>query len=334
MKARYIILVLICLGGAVALWHFRARSSPAPRPEGKAAPAAAQPDTPKVPQPEPEKVYAAPKVTDSRLARLVDRDAAIGERVTPDITSRIPRVDHPEDFPPLVAVLLDPKDSDTARNEVANLLERSNYPGVADALCKVLDNPAEKPRFRSFAAQHLGMLLTGAGSKPALQNHPQGAPSLPAPLPPGEREVREKAAAKLHECLADRHVEVRREALLALVRIKDPQAIELAVRWLQPETTNLKPETQVLDLAIRCVHELDLREHIPTVRKYLHDPNEVVRIAAIVALSQWGDEESRPAFEEAANSKSVRLQRAGQAALRRLDQAKRADTETKGRTTH
>ena len=38
-----------------------------------------------------------------------------------------------------------------------------------------------------------------------------------------------------------------------------------------------------------------------------------------MTLSQWGDEDSRPAFEEAANSDIVRLQRAGKAALRRLE---------------
>ena len=52
--------------------------------------------------------------------------------------------------------------------------------------------------------------------------------------------------------------------------------------------------------AIRCVREFDLREHIPTIRTYLRDGDEVVRVAAIVTLSQWGDEESRPAIEEAA----------------------------------
>ncbi len=44
-------------------------------------------------------------------------------------------------------------------------------------------------------------------------------------------------------------------------------------------------------------------------------------IAAMVTLSQWGDEHSRPAFEEAAGSGPPRLQRAGRAALARLDKA-------------
>ena len=98
----------------------------------------------------------------------------------------------------------------------------------------------------------------------------------------------------------------------------DPKGVEAAARWLADEKAD-----GVRDLAIRCVHDLDLREHIPAIRKHVRDPDEVVRIAAIVALSQWGDEESRPAFEEAAKSDVVRLQRAGKAALERLDQARK-----------
>ena len=75
----------------------------------------------------------------------------------------------------------------------------------------------------------------------------------------------------------------------------------------------------VRDLTIRCVTLLDSKQYIPTIRQYLYDKNEVIRIAAIVALSQWGDEKSRDAFQKAAESNSVRLQRAGKAALKRLE---------------
>jgi HEAT repeat protein len=85
----------------------------------------------------------------------------------------------------------------------------------------------------------------------------------------------------------------------------------------------------VRDLAIRCVKLLDLKQYMPTIRQYLYDKNEVIRIAAIVALSQWQDEQSRPAFEKAVNSKSVRLQRAGKAALKRLDEKKKPENHEK-----
>jgi len=120
----------------------------------------------------------------------------------------------------------------------------------------------------------------------------------------------------MHELVHDRHYEVRREALLALVRQRDPQAPKLASDWLH----DLAKQANVTrDLAIRCVHELDLRKEIPEVRKYLSDSNEAVQIAAIVALSQWGDDESRGQFEIARNSKSLRIRNAGNAAIERLD---------------
>jgi hypothetical protein len=72
----------------------------------------------------------------------------------------------------------------------------------------------------------------------------------------------------------------------------------------------------------------NMREHIPAIRNYARSANDVIRIAAIVALSQWGDEESRPACEEAAKSTVVRLQHCGQAALKRLDSAKPAKPDT------
>lgn len=201
------------------------------------------------------------------------------------------------DLASLSKVLMDTGDHDTVRNEVANLLRRSKYTGFTDTLLAVLDNPAEKPRFRSFAVQHLWQQLDGAG-----------------------REDQDRIRAKMHELIADRHIEVRREALLALVRMRDPVGRTTAVGWL----TAKEPSAEsTRDLAIRCVYDLGLREQMPVIRPFARDPNEVTRIAAIVALSQWGDEESREAFRAAADSSSIRLQRAGKAALERLDQQAR-----------
>jgi len=244
-----------------------------------------------------ENPYSAPKVHDSKLAAIVDRNAK--QRVTADISGKL-REAPKEDFPALQSVLVDTEDSDTVRNEVANLLARSNDPGLANALIKVLDNPAEKPRFRAFATQHLGTALRRTGHT-----------------------YRETALNKLHESLSDKDIEVRREALLALVRAKDPKGISTAVAWLSEQSDNAG---NVRDVAIRCIEDLGLKEHVATIRQYVRDPNEVTRIQAIVTLSAWGDEESRPAFQEAAESKSVRLQRAGNAALKRLEAVKKAAT--------
>jgi len=280
-----------------------------------------------------------------------------------------------KDKPEPVSTLLDPGKDDTARNEAANFLRDAGYKGLTDDLITVLNNPNEKARFRSFAVQHLYNNYAGAGEK-----------------------EKQKIREVLYKTLNDRHVEVQREALLTLVRIGDPKGKETAAAWLIDEDKD-----NVRDLAIRCVKLLELKEHIPAIRKYLYDntrilyddalkcreklisfyimrdsrlnrvgcniqlserlalparlseekvafsatstkynaagrskirsgsaffvqnsgTDEVIRIAAVVALSQWEDEQSRPAFEKAAESQSVRLQRAGKAALKRLEEKNR-----------
>ncbi|MBE7465512.1 MAG: HEAT repeat domain-containing protein [Planctomycetes bacterium] len=242
------------------------------------------------------------KVGDPRLTPLVDSSLPVSQRISPDITAKIPSVSNAEDCKILAMVLTNPLDDDTVRNEISNLLRRSKYPGLTDALFQVLAHPSEKPRFRSFAVQHLWQQWDGA-----------------------DDDARGDIESRLRALIEDRHAEVRREALLALVRMKDPLGRETAVRWL---ATNGPELDGVRDLAIRCVYDLNLREHLPLIRNHVRNPNETIRIAAIVALSYWKDEESRSAFEEAAESSVVRLQRAGKAAMNRLD-GKWGDLESK-----
>lgn len=232
-------------------------------------------------------------VHDQRLKPLINRTLPVSQRIQLDISSSIPFVFSEEDRKTLVCLLTDPSDSDTVRNEVASLLRRSAYADLTDVLILILDSPEEHARFRSFAVQHLWQGLDGANA-----------------------ETRSKIEAKLHSLLIDRHVEVRREALLALVRMRDPIGQEAATRWLG--ACNQEGEG-TRDLAIRCVHELGLTEYVPVIRGYARDADETTRIAAIVALCQWGDEQSRAAFEEASKSPIVRIQRAGKAALDRLN---------------
>jgi HEAT repeat protein len=164
-------------------------------------------------------------------------------------------------------------------------------------LLEILDNPAEKERFRAYVVQHLYLNVEGASKKES-----------------------ETIKEVLGRCLSDRDLSVRREALLALVRLRGPKGTSEAVEWLN----GTGPEADaVRDLAIRCVGDLDLKEHVPTIRKFLSAENEVVRRQAIVTLGQMGDEESRPLLEEAAKSDKPLVKSAATAALRRLDAARK-----------
>jgi len=197
----------------------------------------------------------------------------------------------------IIGVLHDRKQSDAVRNEAINLLRKSKYEGLCENLFRILDDANEGERFRRFCVQHLGIEMENANVQ-----------------------QREAIRAVLHSSISDRHAAVRREALLALVNAGVPGAEEIVLDWLTK-----KDDDGVRDIAIRCAYKLHLRDQIPLIRKYLYDANEVVRIAAIVTLSEWGDEDNRPAFEAAAKSMSVRLQRAGKAALERLDQQNEQD---------
>jgi HEAT repeat protein len=286
MNSNRIIIVIVVLLLGVGAFFLGRNSCQQPVPPDKAQVAVpAQPqstaklEVPKPqPPPEPEKPYAPPLVRDPKLASLVDRNAPENKRVPADIAFKLPAVANPEDIQVLLSVLADPKDTDTVRNEVINLLRRSKAPGLLDALCNVMDNPSEQPRFRSFAMQHIGLIAEG--------------------LP--DSEAKKKAIAKMQAAIDDKDVAVCRQALQNLCRIKDPKGTEAAVKWLNDESKDMDA---LRDIAIRCVKDLDLKDQIPNVRKYVRDSNEVIRIAATVVLSEWGDEESRPAIREAAVSK-------------------------------
>lgn len=295
--------VVVILALALVAWLIR--RPPAVAPAASPVPAApvvenAYPDghrcDPQAHARVTDTAYQPPRAEDPALGILVDRSLTLDERVPPDITSRIPTIRFEADVPILVGVLRDPTDLDTVRNEVANLLHRTEYPALKEVLFDVLSNPQEKPRFRGWALQHLsGLLVKG----PYAQE-------------------RESILARLREGLSDRDLEVRREALLALVRQRDEHAIQATRSGLADPGAEAKA---MRDLAIRCAGELDLRDQTPVLRTFVRDEDESTRIAALVVLSQWGDQEIRSACEEAAASKSLRLQRSGQAALERLNRA-------------
>jgi HEAT repeat protein len=236
--------------------------------------------------------YQPPTVTDEKLGKLVNRQAKVSERISADMTSRFPAVTDPADQAALAKVLEDAKDDDTVRNEVANLLRRSKYPGLEDSLIRVLKNPEEKERFRAFAVQHLGVSFTQAGL-----------------------EKREVYGQELRGLLNDRDTSVKRESLLALVLAKDETGKETAEKWLVEKSESAD---KMRDLTIRCIRELGLKQYLPQLRELAASPNEPVKIAAIVTLSEWKDVESKKIFEEAANSSSARLKGAGKMALQKL----------------
>ncbi len=228
------------------------------------------------------------------LSNLVDRRLDFVERVRTLTSGRLTEVKDPQDQSTLAAVLADPQEDEVVRHEIVNLLNRSGDPALESRLFQILENPAEGAKFRAWAVQHLGGLLTTPGRIPV-------SPDL---LP------------RVRELLTDRDLHVRREALLALSRANDPQTLEQIPGLLKDPAPGADG---MRDLAIRIAQTQNLRDQIFLIRPYLTSTNDTLRVAAIDTLGRWQDLESRPAIETALKEGSYRVKLCAQSALKALD---------------
>jgi hypothetical protein len=314
-------ITVVPLLAALALWLATRQPASPPVPTREAAvvqPTATSvvkpvlpPETVAKAQPVPEQPYFPPTVHDHRLAPLVDRNAKNRLPV------KVPTAS-PDDFPALLSMVADTKDGDTERHEVAQLLIRSKCSDLPATLSKVLDSPEEKPRFRAFAMQYWGELAKEA--------------------PP---EFKANMLDRMKAALNDKNYEVRCQALQNLCRLKDPAGKETAIKWLmeyKPACVDkdgkpVAPELErggILNAAIRCCKDLDLKDQVPAIRPFARDSNEIIRIAAIVVLSDWRDKESLPAMQEAAESKSPRLNGCGKMAVAKMAKPEAAEKAKAG----
>jgi HEAT repeat protein len=228
------------------------------------------------------------------LASLVDRSQPFEERVRGLTSGQVTEVKDGRDLEALAQLLGDPAEDDTVRHEIASLLSRSGYAPLEARLFKIVENPAEQERFRSWAVQHLGNSLNDTHY-------------------PGDRLV---LADRLRGLLTDRHRYVQRMAIQALVQHNDP-AVLAKVREMISDPA---PEADAMrDMAMRCALEKNWRETVPAIRVHLRSTNESVRISAIWVLGKFGDEESRPGFVEAASSPRPRIHSASKLALANLN---------------
>jgi hypothetical protein len=178
--------------------------------------------------------YVRPVVVTPGLASLVDRSLPFEERVRGLTSGQVTEVKDGRDLEALAQLLGDPAEDDTVRHEIASLLSRSGYAPLEARLFKIVENPAEQERFRSWAVQHLGQSLNDAHY-------------------PGDRLV---LADRLRGLLTDRHRYVQRMAIQALVQHNDP-AVLVKVREMISDPA---PEADAMrDMAMRCALEKNWR---------------------------------------------------------------------------
>lgn len=258
-------------------------------------------ETNAAPQREP---YKAPPVNNPALSNFVNRKSP-RVRVPPDMVALFPSVSDPIDQEAVANVLLDVFDDDSIRNEAAELLARSNYTRLLDRLEEVLNNPYESERFRGWAVQHIG---THARSHSGPDNI--------------------RGVALLRSCLLDSALPVRREALLALVRMDDPVGIQYAADIVQSDDP---ANATIQDIALQCIGLVNKRAQLPHVRKLIRSSNVDVQIAAINLLADWRDLESKSDIQNYVDSKSYILRTVAQRALERIELPAPAQNTLPGR---
>ncbi len=222
------------------------------------APAQSAPD-PVVPEPSLGTPAAPLPEVDGPLSfslRVVaDRELPQHKRLKPLVDGSTVVITAPEDLLALRRILRDPTEGDTLRNESANALRINASPDLADDLRAVLADLRNGARFRSFAAQHLGVLFEADPSDKTLRQ-------------------------SLRAALEDAAVKVRREALWPLSRQGDPVALALAAAWVRD------PDQAALhDLCCRIAALTGCQTWLEPVQVLARADDEVVRRAAHQALA-------------------------------------------------
>lgn len=227
------------------------------------------------------------------MAIVADPALDVGERLR--AFAGIPHPAGVGDRAALLAILLDPDDDDTIRNEAANGLRAYADPKLVPTLLTVLRAPREGERMRAFAAQHLGVAWEDM-----------------APDDPGSAPLR----AELRALLAHGDAAVRREALLALSRRADAVACSEAERLIaDPGASGMH------DLCVRVLSQAGRRDLLPRFRELADATDVTVRIAAVAAIGALGDPDGRQLCATAAASWDPAVRSAGELALRRLGAA-------------
>lgn len=187
-----------------------------------------------------------------------------------------------------LATLIDLNRSDASRNEIVNLLRRSDCTKLEQKLIELLDNKDEKERFRSYIIQHLGVSLKN------LQDN----------------KIKDDIQKILRKYMEGEVDSLKGEAYLALLEVKD----EFALKFLK-DTIKQGPDITFLKLSIRYAFLLGLTDQIIEVRKYLKHENKVIQMTAIHYLGQWKDKTSEEKIKELLNSPDSQIKESAALAI-------------------
>jgi HEAT repeat protein len=198
-------------------------------------------------------------------------------------------------FETLKAISEDKSQSAWTRNEAMTLLRLSEYRSqLAEDLIQRLNDRGETEQLRSYFIQHL--MCAAQDAEP-------------------ESRERTRIVAAIAARVNDPSAEVRGTALMCLMRLNDPRALEKArlVFWSSEAPS-------VRSIAIHTLEHFNAKAYLRSIRWIAqNDANEAVRVAAIAALGGFKDERARDLLTNASQAPQFRIRRAAQVALNRLD---------------
>ena len=186
------------------------------------------------------------------------------------------------------------------KNEVADALVAMDPPppGLADELIAGYRNPSVDPVWRDYCIQFLGSLI-----------------------PKTEDEaVRARIVGVLWDATRDTAEATAGTALIALHRNLDVEGVgseSLARRALEICGSSAKPPVKAT--ALQTAALLRSPDALPVAREWALSGPATLRMAAIAAIGQLGDESDRSLLDRCSAEKDSRVKTAARAALKRLE---------------
>jgi HEAT repeats len=233
-----------------------------------------------------------PIITDARIVPLFDTSLTIRQRSAPLTSVPLDEWDaHAQAG--LLALIEDSDDNEGLRDCCINLARDLNASALTEVLRRALVSPRQSDRFRSFAVQHLFLLIDGmppdAAASAAIMQELGAALTGAPPL-------------------------TTRELAFGLAVRGNPVAIARLDAALRNDAAS-----SLRSVAIRWVRQIGGAERLHLVRSCLVQTDTETVIAAVECLGWHGDTTSRPQLQAFSTSADQDLRQAALLALHRLE---------------
>jgi hypothetical protein len=205
------------------------------------------------------------------LSMFIDPTVRLSERMRIAESGSLLGLTRTDEKAALLSVLRNPLDAAPARNQAANALRSLGYEQLPSELIRLLGSHQEKPDFRGWLTQHIGIAWQQA-------------------VATDKTDTATTCEQSLLTALTDRDDTVKREAFLALGRGRHPASDAMIHDAMTDDA-----KRSLIDVAIRLIQERDDRAWAARLREIAgrQQYGDASRILAIHTLTKWQDAPSR-----------------------------------------